>query len=348
MTATPSPFGPSGRRRTAQAAARLAAAGALLAGCASDGSQSALNPKSPDAALIAQLWWWFLGVSAVVLAVVVLVLAVGLLRGRGAQGARPLPESRRWALVVSGGIVAPAVAILGIVVSGLWIGRETGARPTPPDVTVEVAGKLWWWEVRYRDAQGGLIATTANEIHLPVGRMVRLLLLSDNVIHSFWVPNLDGKTDMIPGQVNELWFAPGEAGTYRGQCAELCGVQHALMGFLVVATEPAEFEAWLAHQARPAAEPEGALARRGREVFQQSCARCHTVRGTAARGGQGPDLTHLAGRRTLAAATIPNTRGHLGGWIADPQSIKPGNLMPGFALDPPDLHALLAYLEQLE
>ena len=214
---------------------------------------------------------------------------------------------------------------------------------------MEVTGRLWWWELRYLDADGGEIARTANEMHIPVGEPVTLRLISDNVIHSFWVPQLQGKTDMIPGRVNESWIQAGEPGVYRGQCAEFCGVQHSMMAFLAIA-EPAEaFDRWLARQAQPAAEPTEPSLVRGRDVFLRAgCGGCHTVRGTPAAGRTGPDLTHIAGRRTLAAATVPNTRGHLAGWISDPQHVKPGNKMPAATLEPGDLHALIAYLESLE
>jgi cytochrome c oxidase subunit 2 len=190
---------------------------------------------------------------------------------------------------------------------------------------------------------------TANEIHVPAGRPVRLRLSSADVIHSFWVPQLMPKTDLIPGQVNETWLTANRPGIYRGQCAEYCGLQHALMAFLVVADGPAAFDRWVALQRAPAAEPAGTLATRGRQVLERtSCATCHTVRGTSARGTAGPDLTHLASRQQLGAGAVPNTPGHLGGWIANSQTIKPGNLMPPQPLTSEELQALIAYLETLE
>ncbi|WP_372625132.1 c-type cytochrome [Falsiroseomonas sp.] len=253
-----------------------------------------------------------------------------------------------WALVIAGGGVLPLAAILGLVVSGTLISRRVVSHPTQDAVTIEVSGRLWWWEFRYLDEASRPVAVTANQLHHPAGRPAHFLLRSDNVIHSFWVPNLRGNTDLIPGQVNEIWMRPAEPGTYRGQCAEFCGTQHALMAFVVVVEPSERFAAWLEHQARPAVTMEAPLLVRGQEVFLAAgCGDCHAVRGTPADGQLGPDLTHLGSRLTLAAATLPKTRGHLGGWIADPQHVKPGNLMPSFALPPADLLALLSYLEAL-
>lgn len=187
-----------------------------------------------------------------------------------------------------------------------------------------------------------------NDIHVPVGEPVRFRLRSDNVIHSFWVPNLQGKTDMIPGRVKETWMTAAEEGVYRGLCAEFCGLQHARMQFILVAEPGDAFRAWLEHQSRPAVETGDPALERGREAFMSAgCAGCHTIRGTAAAGQLGPDLTHIASRRRLAAATIPNTRGHLGGWITDPQSTKPGAKMPSNVFEPQQLHRLLDYLGSL-
>ncbi|HEV7265297.1 MAG TPA: cytochrome c oxidase subunit II [Falsiroseomonas sp.] len=329
----------------------LLAALALLTGCSAERrlEQSALDPASPDAALVAELGWWMFAVAGVVLLLVLVLVAAGLLRGRIGKGGRPLGRTAGWALVIAGGGVLPLAAILALVTSGSLIARNAVSQPGEDAITIEVSGRLWWWEFRYLDEVGAPIVVTANEIHLPAGRPVRFLLRSDNVIHSFWVPNLRGKTDMIPGKVNEIWMRPAKVGTFRGQCAEFCGTQHALMGFFVVVEPQERFAAWLGHQARPAAEPGTDEQARGRDVFLSAgCGSCHTIRGTPADGGLGPELTHFGSRLSIAAATVPNTRGHLGGWIADPQHIKPGNLMPSFALPPPDLLALLRYLEALD
>ncbi|MEX2644086.1 MAG: cytochrome c oxidase subunit II [Acetobacterales bacterium] len=319
---------------------------AALGGCS--GSQSALNPKSADAWSIGVQWWAMLGVGTIILIGVTVLLLIAAWRGRGRRERAGLSDTQAWLMVIFGGIVLPAFVIVGLVVSGLYIGSGADAGVTEPDLTIEVSGRRWWWEATYLDAAGDPVATTANEIHIPVDRRVRFLLRSDNVIHSFWVPNLQGKTDLVPGVVNETWLRAGETGVYRGQCAEFCGVQHAFMAFLVVVDSVADFDRWLRDQAAPAAAPETAAAVRGLQTFMRAgCDACHTIRGTGAQGELGPDLTHLASRRTLAAATMPNTTGHLGGWIADPQHVKPGNLMPSTIVEPERFRDLLAYLESL-
>jgi cytochrome c oxidase subunit 2 len=210
-------------------------------------------------------------------------------------------------------------------------------------------GHQWWWQVVYRDAQADRMVITANELHVPVGKPVKLVLTSRDVIHSFWVPSLHGKTDLIPGKTNEITIQADAPGQYRGQCAEFCGYQHAKMGLVVVAEDEGSFRAWLEAQRRSAGEPASAEARRGREVFlRTSCVMCHTVRGTIAGATTGPDLTHLASRLTIAAGALPRSRGNLQGWVANPQSVKPGVLMPATSLPSEDLQALVTWLEELE
>lgn len=320
---------------------------ALIASCS--GSQSALDPRGPHAELIADLWWPMLFVGALVTLLVLIALLVALFRSSGNRPERPLHARQSWRLVVAGGIILPLIVSVPFLAASFAIGSIIDSKAPENALTVEVVGRLWWWEAHYQDEDGNRVATVANEIHLPVGKPVRFLLTSDDVIHSFWVPNLHGKTDMIPGLVNETWAVADEPGVYRGQCTEYCGVQHALMAFLVVAEPEQHFNDWLARQQRNAVEPREPGEERGKEVFLAShCVQCHTVRGTAANGRLGPDLTHVGTRRTLAAATVPNTRGHLGGWIADPQGIKPGNQMPPTQLSPQDFKALLRYLESLQ
>jgi cytochrome c oxidase subunit 2 len=261
-----------------------------------------------------------------------------------------LPDDQRgvrW--ILAGGVAFPVVVLVPLFVLTMRSLAAVEARDVEPDLTIEVIGRQYWWEVHYLDDAGNRLFETANEIHIPVGRTVLVRLLSADVIHSFWVPRLAGKLDMIPGKMNQLRIRADEPGEYRGQCAEYCGLQHAKMAFLVVAQPEEEFEAWAVRQALPAAAPADSLAARGRDVFLRSgCAVCHAIRGTpAAVADLGPDLTHVASRRTLAALAIPNNRGHLGGWIADPQAIKPGNLMPAVPLSAADLQALLHYLEGL-
>ncbi|MDP5181809.1 cytochrome c oxidase subunit II [Blastococcus sp. BMG 814] len=324
--------------RGGRAGALLLLAVALLSGCSSP--QSALDPAGPSARRLATLWWALFAVSAVVWLVVVLCVAWAVLRRRGSE---VTPRAGGTRTVVVAGIVIPTLVLVGTFVGTVSVMRAEAEPPTEPALTIEVIGHLWWWEVRYPDF------VTANELHIPVGRSVQVELRTADVIHSFWVPSLTSKVDLIPNQNNELWLHADEAGEYRGQCAEFCGAQHAGMSFLVIAEPADEFDDWLADQARPAETPTDPLALRGREVLEsQSCAACHTVRGTDADGDVGPDLTHFGSRRTLGAGVAPNEPGWLGGWISNSQTIKPGNLMPPQPLDPVDLTALIAYLETLE
>ncbi|HEX6939389.1 MAG TPA: cytochrome c oxidase subunit II [Longimicrobiales bacterium] len=253
----------------------------------------------------------------------------------------------RW--IVAGGVAFPVLTMVPLFVLTMRTLAAVEARDAEPALTIDVIGRQFWWEVHYRDDEGRRIFETANEIHIPVGRIVLLRLYGADVIHSFWVPRLAGKLDMIPGRINQLRLRADAPGIYRGQCAEYCGLQHAKMAFLVIAEPEDAFRAWARQQARPAAEPADTLALRGRRVFARSaCRACHAIRGTAANPSMpGPDLTHLAGRRALAAASLPNTRGHLGGWISDPQALKPGNLMPVVPLAREDFNALLHYLRGL-
>jgi cytochrome c oxidase subunit 2 len=314
---------------------------ALLAGCG--GRQSTLAPDSHASKSIANLWWVMFVGSAIVFAVVLLIVLLGILRARS----KPAPPDRsdspgavRFAIVA--GAVIPFFVLCGLFVLVLHTIPATSA-PKAKDVqmTVKVVGRQWFWIVRYN----GTKAVTANELHIPVGVNVRIVATTDDVIHSFWVPRLNRKIDMIPGRQNEVLLRADTAGIFRGQCAEFCGLQHAKMSFYVVAEPRPAFEAWLRDQASPAKAPTSASARTGAKVFDTlGCSGCHTIRGTDAAGKFGPDLTHLASRMTLAAATIPNRRGYLGGWILDPQHIKPGNKMPGLDMNGHQLEALLDYL----
>jgi cytochrome c oxidase subunit 2 len=298
---------------------------------------------------LATLGWILLIISsAVVLVVSVLVLAGVLRRGtRSFAPVEPAGGGLRW--IVVGGIVVPTLILVAVFVFTVLTQAAVAAPAAPPGVTVRVTGHQWWWEVQYLDSSPDRTATTANEIHIPVGRPVRLEIVAGDVIHSFWVPELAGKTDLIPGQTNVTWLQADQPGVYRGQCAEYCGMQHSKMAMSVVAEPPAAFDRWLQRQRQPAAPPTDADRAAGEAVFAGSaCALCHTIRGTPARGRLGPDLTHLAGRRTIAAGTLPNTRGYLAGWIADPQALKPGNVMPAVPLKPTELQVLITYLQSLD
>lgn len=315
---------------------------AALAGCG--GEPGAFEPRGGDASDTTALMWLMVGLGTAVFALVLVVLVLAT-RGRRAADDERAMVRRSSLLVFGGGVALPVVVLFPLIVVMLMVGNRIADRDADADLDVEVIGHQYWWEVRYPDA--GVV--TANEIHIPARTPVRLTLRTDDVIHSVWVPQLAGKIDMIPGETTQLVLDADEPGEYRGHCAEFCGLQHALMRFLVVAQEPDEFVRWLAEQAEPAAEPATDAARRGREAFAAvGCAACHRVRGTDAEGDLGPDLTHLASRRTLGAATLPNDRGQLGGWIADPQAVKPGNLMPPTALTAEQLLDLIEYLEGLE
>lgn len=305
-----------------------------IAGCSSD--HHVLSPAGPAARRVSLLGWGLIITATVVTILVFAILVAALLPGERTL----LRRISDRGYLVGLGIVMPMVILL--TVSGVTV-AATNATPREGDLVIEVVGHQYWWEVRYPGSR----AITANEIHIPAGRRVRLELRSDDVIHSFWVPSLAPKIDMIPGQTNHLVLEADEPGTYRGQCAEFCGAQHARMAMQVIADTPNRYEAWVREQAAPAQKAQGVDD--GRQTFlNQSCAGCHTVRGTEADGEVGPDLTHLASRRTLAALTIPNDREHLTDWVRDPQDIKDGAIMPTSVLSPSQLEAVVDYLETLQ
>jgi cytochrome c oxidase subunit II len=317
------------------------------------GLHSALDSAGPQAGRIEDLWWVFFWVCLPVFLLVLAALAAALLHARRhpvhPEAEHRLPGREPGLLrAVGGATVVTAILLIGLLIASVSTGRAVGSPAPPGSLTLEIVGHQWWWEARYEDPEPSRHFSTANEIHIPVGRPVRIKTRSNDVIHSFWVPNLQGKRDLIPGHPSEIWLQADRPGVFRGQCAEFCGVQHANMALVVVAEPPAAFAAWRSSQLAPARPPATALQSRGQAVFLAlPCPTCHTVSGTPAGGKLGPDLTHLASRGTLAAGTLPNTREHLGGWILDPQTRKPGNKMPAVALPPDDLQALLAYLESL-
>ena len=318
----------------------------LLSACAS-ASGGVLDPQGPEARRVASLSWLMFAVAAVVFTVVTVLLLLTAVRSRRAHQPEYSPERDQRALngVIVGGIVIPAVVLL--VIMGLSIAVEQmSAAPADAEVTVEIIGHQWWWEVHYPDYN----LSTANEIHIPAGRPVLIKLTSADVIHSFWAPQLHSKLDLIPGQTNSFVLQADKAGTYRGQCAEFCGLQHAHMVFLVVADETGDFNTWLEQQRQPAPEPEeGTLIQEGQQAFLGSaCVYCHTIKGTNASGTLGPDLTHVASRQTIGAGILPNGHGYLAGWIMNSQTVKPGNEMPPMDLDSAQLQAILAYLDTLK
>lgn len=324
----------------------LVAGGLLLIGCR--GVQSALDPAGPQASRIGKLWWFLFAVCLAVYACVVGFLLYAVLRSRRPDAASAEADvERRMNIVVTGAVIGTAVILFVFLIVSVVTGRAVSALPNNA-VTIEVVGHQWWWEVHYPDPMASQTVVTANELHVPVGQPVILKVTSYDVIHSFWIPNLQGKIDLIPSHINTVWFQADRPGVFRGQCAEFCGLQHANMAFIVVAEPPEQFHAWLDQQRRPAAEPTDPVQQQGKRVFLSSpCVLCHTIRGTGAFGQVAPDLTHLASRQRIAAGTLPNTRGHLAGWIVDSQNIKPGNRMPPMTLTPDNLEALLAYLASL-
>jgi cytochrome c oxidase subunit II len=313
--------------------------------------QQVLGSVGPQALQIERLWWVMLIICTVVFIAVLAAVAWALLRTPRGDPATPAdlvaPLGRGPHIAVAAAIALCAVLLVALTVASFVADRAL-ASLGPPALEIEVTGHQWWWEARYEHADPSRSFTTANEIHIPVGRTVLMKLKAQDVIHSLWVPNLAGKKDLIPGRDATLTLRADKPGTYRGQCAEYCGAQHAKMAFLVIADPPEQYEAWAAAERKPAREPTEATQRRGRDLFVHGrCGMCHAVQGTTAAARYGPDLTHVASRQTLGAGTLPNSVGYLAGWILDPQSMKPGANMPANPMPPAELHALLAYLGTL-
>lgn len=309
------------------------------------------DAAGPDAQAIIQLWLVLFSVAAFVFCAVCGFAIYGYWRNRRRRQ-RPASEA-----TISKGFVA-GIAVTVLLLLIIFIATLKTSQPFAKEfyhqpASIEVIGKRWWWAVNYLDQEGKTLFQTANEIYIPVGVPVRIRLVSDNVIHSFWVPKLAGKVDMIPGRTNHITLQADRPGTFRGICAEYCGIQHALMAFLVIAESAEEYQKFLISNQAPAASDSqlSELALQGKKVFHEArCAECHSIRGVVEAKGAivGPDLTHFATRKTIASATVPNRKGHLAGWIADPQGIKPGNLMPSVPLEAEEHHALLHYLESLQ
>jgi cytochrome c oxidase subunit II len=323
--------------------AKLCLAGAAavtIAGC--DGAQSALAPAGRSAENIAALFWWMAG-GAVVIWVVVIGLAVHSIRADQSQGRRAA-----W-MIIGGGAVVPTLVLAALLVYGLAMLPGLVAPAPEGSLNVSVIGEQWWWRIRYETPSGEAV-DLANEIRLPVGQPVEFRLAAADVIHSFWIPPLGGKMDMIPGRLTRLALEPTRTGEFRGACAEYCGTSHALMAFSVVVQTQAEFTAWLAEQSQPAATPTDDVAARGQELFlANGCSACHTIRGTPADGVVGPDLTHVASRRTIGAGILLTEPDAFARWLAETKVIKPDVHMPQFHMLPPeDIRALAAYLSGLQ
>lgn len=325
--------------------ARMLLPGAIaLAMCGCSLVPSVLDPHGSNARETAHLAWVLFVGAAIIFGLVMGLLAYAL---TARLDRRAWLSGRRF--VILSGIVFPVVTLSALLFYALKTTGALAGSSLPAPLKIEVVGEMWWWRVHYLDADGATILAAANEVHIPVGRTVELALKSADVLHSFWVPQLAGKLDLIPGRSNVLRLRAETAGVYRGQCAEYCGAQHAKMAFHVVAHAPQDFEQWLGAQRKPAPSPATSARDAGLALFVAHCGACHAVRGTPAAGTLGPDLTHLASRRFLAAGTLPNNAGTLSAWIASTQHIKPESRMPafpGFSSD--ELRALSSYLMSLE
>jgi cytochrome c oxidase subunit II len=309
---------------------------------------SIINPIGPNAGAIASLWWVMLWTTSIAFILTLVFFALAIARGR--RRTAPIDgEPTNQTRLVSSAVALTVAILFGLLVVSIRTGHAVASDQTGAAVTVEVIGHQWWWEIEYEDQDASRRVVVANEMHIPIGRPVVLKVTSRDVIHSFWVPNIQGKRDLIPGYTTAIWMQADRPGVFRGQCAEFCGRQHAHMAFALVAEPQEAFDRWREGQRQNAHEPQDAAAKRGREIFMTTrCAGCHAIRGTEAAGQVAPDLTHVAGRGAIGAGILPNTPDHLAEWIENPQTFKPGNQMPPNPLPAEDLGALVAYLKGLQ
>lgn len=318
------------------------------------GKHSMFAASGPQAANIEWLYWVIFGICFAVYVIVILCFTRTAIANRSdSREMLPIfkdPEGdRRATPVVASAIVITLLALFAVLFMSVITGKKVEGLTSKNSITIQVTGHQWWWEVIYPNPQADQTVITANEIHVPLHKPVVILTNSADVIHSFWAPSINGKRDLLPGYSSAFWIQIDQPGIYRGQCAEFCGLQHAHMGFAIIAEDDDKFQAWQAQQLKPANEPSDPEATRGRAVFlTHTCLMCHTIRGTDAGSKYGPDLTHLASRQMIAAETLPNTSGALAGWIVDPQRVKPGNKMAPNPLPPDDLQALVKYLQTLQ
>lgn len=323
----------------------------VLGGCS--GPQSPLNPAGAQAGSVFSLFGIMLIVCGAMYLLVLGVLTCAIWRKKPRGAERELAESAPADRRLSGGLVAWLITVLFgltiLIVASFFVERDLASARARETLIVRVTGHQWWWRIQYRDPSSGAWVETANELHLPAGRTARIELGSADVIHSFWVPNVAGKMDVIPGRANSIDVTPRRTGWFRGQCAEFCGLQHAHMAFDVKVESQAEFAAWLTAQKGGAPAPSDPRLMRGMQIIVGGqCAMCHVIRGTTADGRAGPDLTHIGSRRSIAAGTLSMSRGALQGWITQPQAIKPGTMMPPVSLAPADADAAARYLEALK
>lgn len=333
----------------------LLLASLALAGC--DGIQSMTGGDGLHGRAFNHLFILFMVVTGFMYLLVIGFLFAAVTRRKGrrrdgpkTRGAEPDRQERRVSRAFAIWVGLIVVGLTGLTVAGYVVENSSAhAAEGRKGLEIEITANQWWWDITYKDADPSLRIHTANELHLPVGTPAHITLHSNDVIHSFWVPNLAGKQDLIPGRTEDILLLPIKTGFYRGQCAEFCGKQHAHMAIDVIVEPRAQFHAWQAAQLATAPPPSTPLQLAGYDyVTTRECSLCHTIAGTPAQGTVGPDLTHIASRHSIAAGTFPMTRGHLYGWIADPQHAKPGAKMPYIGLTPDELHAVVAYLETLK
>ncbi|MCU1300485.1 MAG: cytochrome c oxidase, subunit [Candidatus Sulfotelmatobacter sp.] len=318
------------------------------------GHHHVLHPAAPQAGHIEWLYWITFWILFAVFVLMIVAFASAAAKS-GVIADHPLPilekdeeGDRRASWGVASAVGITVITLFLILVLSVVTGKRVEGLTSKNPVTIQITGHQWWWEISYPNSQADQTITTANEIHVPINTPVVVLTNSMDVIHSFWAPSITGKRDLLPGYSSAFWFEIDKAGIYHGQCAEFCGLQHAHMGFSIVAEPVDQFQAWQQQQLKPAREPSSTDAARGREVFlTHACLMCHTIRGTDAGSRFGPDLTHVASRNMIAAETLPNTAGALAGWIVDPQRIKPGTEMSPNPLAADDLQALVVYLQSL-
>jgi cytochrome c oxidase subunit 2 len=328
------------------ARARLLLIIAVASGCS--GNQSALDPHGTPAIHVEHLIIGMVALCTVVWILVMVMLSMALVRVRRRATAESVKSERRLTTTVSVAVAATVAIIAGLTIASFYTTRSIGV-PERASFTIMVKGQQWWWQVIYANSDATRSFQTANEIHIPVGQDIQLRLETADVIHSFWVPSLAGKQDLVPGRSNSLLLRAEKPGVYRGQCAEFCGLQHSHMAVVVIAEAPADYERWAESQRGDAVMPTDPGAAAGQVAFlAKPCAACHTVRGTPANGTTGPDLTHIGSRQTFAAGLLETTRGSLAAWIADPQTLKPGNNMPLVPLTSVELRNISAYMDSLK
>ena len=319
------------------------------------GIQNSINPAGPNAESLSRLWWLMFYVCSAVYLLVMIGVAIAIRKGTRHSDLNPVlnpspqTETRKRNAVLSAVSVTVVILFVFLIYSystGRSLTADLGKKN---GLSIEVTGHQWWWEARYNDVDASNMFITANEIHIPVGVPVLFTLHGGDVIHSFWVPNLAGKKDLIPGKVSTMWLQADKPGLYRGQCAEYCGLQHARMAMWIVAEPQDQFNAWRQNQTQGSVPPATDSQRYGQQVFLSStCVMCHSINGTPAGSNFGPNLTHVGSRNTIAAATVSNTREHLMRWIINSQQFKPGNKMPQNNIGQTELEALADYLQSLK